>query len=151
MRSLPGRFLCLLIIAAVVGCALQSAQNAPTSDAVPVLQARLVAAPDVAAFRERGNFPPPAPGRNDAVLAGTLPDGSLEAKHTEATDQLTGPAPNGLHPLLPRAAERDVVARVLLSRSTTDPSRALFAEVHADGSVVLAQAQAEPVGLAPSG
>lgn len=151
MRSLPGRFLCFLIIAAVVGCALQSAQNAPTSDGVPVLQARLVAAPDIAAFRERGTFPPPAPGRNDTVLAGTLPDGSVDAKHTAATDQVAGPASNGLHPLLPRAAEHDVVARVLLSRSTTDASRALFAEVHADGSVVQAQTQAESVWLAPSG
>jgi len=43
MRSLPGRFLCPLMIAAVVGCAVQSAQNAQTSDAVPVLQARAVA------------------------------------------------------------------------------------------------------------
>src|SRR5208282_564927 len=153
MRSLPGRFLCLLISAAVVGCALQSAQNAKTSDGVPVLQARLVAVgvPDIAAFRERGAFLPPGPGRNDTVLAGAVPEGSLDARHTAATDQVAGPAPNGLQPLLPRPADHDVVARVLLSRSSTGASRALFAEVLADGSVVQARAQAVAVGLAPTG
>lgn len=152
MRSLPVRLSCLLIIAAVVGCALQSTQHAQTLDGVPVLRARLVTVgvPDIAAFREHATFRPPGPGRNDTVLAGTVPDGSLDASHT-ATDHVAGPAPHGLDPLLPRPADHDVVARVFLSRSTTVASRALFAEVLADGSVVQAQAQGEAVGLAPTG
>jgi hypothetical protein len=153
MRSLLDRFLCLLISAAVIGCALRSAQNAETSDGAPVLQARLMAVgvADIAAFRERGTFPPAGPRRNDTVLAGTVPDGSLEASHTAATDQVARPARNGLQPLLPRPAGDDVVARVLLSRSGSGASRLVFAEVLADGSIVQAQAQAGTVGLAPSG
>jgi mono/diheme cytochrome c family protein len=152
MSPAPRWYGCLLIIAAVVGCAAQSLQNGDSAEAVPTLHAHLLAV-----GASRGEIGTPLPrdvGRDTTALAAMSPSGSLDSNAAAEISRvvLDTSSPNGVGAhSLPDAVLRDMLAAALLRRSASGDGGALFALVRADGSIDQVHAQAGVMGLSPAG
>src|SRR5271170_6598453 len=96
MSPAPRWYGCLLIIAAIVGCAVQSLQNGESAEAVPTLHAHLLA---VGTSRgEIGTTLPRDAARDTTAVAAMGPSGNLDSSATAEISRvvLDASSPNGV-------------------------------------------------------
>lgn len=143
---------CLLVVAAVVGCAAQSLQNGESAEAVPTLQARML--PVGTSGVEIDATLPRAARRDATALATTRPSGNIDSSATAEIGRVVLDASSldevGAYSLAD-AGERAMPGAALLNRSPNGGGGALFALIRADGSVAQVRAQADVMRLAPAG